>query len=114
MHVFWSFFAWPAGSTWSNVLAMPSCGVLATVFAVVFRDKIGRAIRDWHRRHLGHHDELGRIHARLDDHADLLDVGTAGGLADVMAEVRRAREDFADVLSMLNALHGPGGEKEKP
>ena len=90
MHVFLSFFGWPAGSTWSNVLAMPSCGVLATVFAVVFRDKIGKAAKDWHRRHFGHHDELGKIHERLDAHADLLDHDTPGGLGAVMDEVRRA------------------------
>ena len=90
MHTFWSFFGWPAGSTWSNVLAMPSCGVLATVFAVVFRDRIGRAVRHWHRRHFGHHDEIAAIHERLDAHADLLDHDTPGGLGAVMDEVRRA------------------------
>ncbi len=90
MHVFWSFFAWPGGSTWSNVLAMPSCGVLATVFAVVFRDRIGKAVKHWHRRHFGHHDELDQIHARLNAHADLLDHDTPGGLGAVMDEVRRA------------------------
>lgn len=90
MHTFWSFFGWPDGSTWSNVLAMPSCGVLATVFAVVFRDRIGRAASSWWHRHFGHRDELDRLHARLDEHADLLDHDTPGGLGAVMDEVRRA------------------------
>lgn len=90
MHTFLSFFGWPAGSTWSNVLAMPSCGVLATVFAVVFRDKIGRAASSWWHRHFGHKDELEQVHARLNAHEDLLNHETPGGLGAVMDEVRRA------------------------
>lgn len=90
MHTFWLFFAWPSGGVWSNVGAMPVCGVIAGVFAFVFRDHLGRALQGWFRRHLGHHAELDEIRARLDAHADLLDPHSPGGLAAVMDEVRRA------------------------
>lgn len=90
MHVLWLFFNWPGGGAWSNVAAMPLCGVLAGVAAYLLRDRLGRALKGWWARHLGHHDELGEIRARLDHHADLLDHETPGGLGAVMDEVRRA------------------------
>lgn len=90
MHILWLFFAWPNGGVWSNVWAMPVCGVIAGITAFVFRDHLGRALRSWFRRHLGHHAELDEIKARLDTHADLLDPHTPGGLNAVLDEVRRA------------------------
>ena len=90
MHTFLLFFAWPGGGAWSNVAAMPLCGVAAGVSAFLFRDHIGRACSGWFRRHLGHHAELAEIRTRLDAHADLLDIHTPGGLNAVMDEVRRA------------------------
>ena len=90
MHTFWLFFAWPDGGAWSNVAAMPLCGVAAAVAAFLFRDHIGRAVSGWWRRHLGHHAELAEIKAHLAAHADLLDPHTPGGLNAVLDEVRRA------------------------
>ena len=90
VHTLWLFFAWPAGAVWGNVWAMPLCGIIAAVFAVVFRDRLGRAVSGWWHRHFGHRAELDDIRARLDAHADLLDPHSPGGLAAVMDEVRRA------------------------
>lgn len=90
MHVLWLFFAWPGGGAWSNVVAMPVCGVLAGIAAYLLRDRLGRALKGWWHRHLGHKDDLDAIHARLDRHEDLLDHETPGGLGAVMDEVRRA------------------------
>ena len=90
MYILRLFFGWPNGAIWGNVWAMPVCGVVAGVFAVVFRDHIGRALRSWLHRHLGHRAELDQIRERLDGHADALDLSTPGGLAAVMDEVRRA------------------------
>lgn len=90
MHTLWLFFAWPGGGVWSNVLAMPACGVIAAVAAYLGRDKLGRAISSWHHRHFGHRAELDDIRARLDAHADMLDPRTPGGLNAVLDEVRRA------------------------
>ena len=90
MHTFLLFFSWPQGAVWGNVGAMPVCGLIAAFFAFVFRDHIGRALKGWWHRHLGHRDELDRLHARLNEHADLLDHDTPGGLGAVMDEVRRA------------------------
>jgi hypothetical protein len=90
VHTFWVFFAWPDGGAWSNVIAMPVCGLIAGLFAFLFRDHIGRAVRGWWHRHLGHRAELDEIRERLDTHADALDLSTPGGLAAVMDEVRRA------------------------
>lgn len=104
MHVFLSFFGWPAGSTWSNVLAMPSCGVLAGIAAYLLRDRLGRALKGWWHRHLGHRDDLDAIHARLDAHADLLDPHTPGGMAAVMAELRDVKAEIAATAAGVQAL----------
>jgi len=90
VHTFLAFFAWPDGGVWSNVLAMPLCGLLAALAAFLVRDRLGRALRSWWHRHLGHGGELDAIKAQLQAHADLLDHDTPGGLGAVMDEVRRA------------------------
>lgn len=91
MHTFLLFFGYPNGGIWGNVYAMPVCAVIAGVVTFIFRDHIGRAVKGWWHRHLGHKDDLEEIHARLDAHADLLDPLTPGGLAVVLSEVRDAR-----------------------
>jgi len=91
VHTFLAFFAWPDGTAWSNVAAMPLCGILAGIAAFIFRDHIGRALKGWARLHFGHHAELDAIRARLDAHADLLDLSTPGGLAAVMSAVQDAK-----------------------
>lgn len=88
MHTFLAFFAWPNGSAWSNVIAMPVCGVIAAAFAFLARDRIGKALRGWWHTHLGHRAELDALNARLDEHANLLDHETAGGLGAVWTELR--------------------------
>ena len=90
MHTLLLFFAWPNGGAWSNVVAMPVCGVIAGVVTFVFRDHLGRAVKGWWHRHLGHGSELDEIRTRLDTHADLLDPHSPGGLNAVLDEVRRA------------------------
>lgn len=57
-HYLWVDFGLPV---WPNVGAMPVCGVLAAVFAFLFRDHIGRVLRTWWHRHFGHADELAEI-----------------------------------------------------
>ena len=104
MHTFWVFFAWPDGGAWSNVIAMPVCGFIAALFAFLFRDHIGRAVRGWWHRHLGHRAELDEIRTRLDAHADLLDPHTPGGLNAVMDEVRRAVTAAESVHADIKAL----------
>jgi hypothetical protein len=90
VHTFLAFFAWPDGGVWGNVVAMPLCAVLGAIAAYVLRDRIGRALSDFWRRHFGHQAELEDIRERLEAHADLLDVHTPGGMAAVLDEVRRA------------------------
>ena len=104
MHTLWLFFAWPAGAVWGNVWAMPLCGFIAAVFAVVFRDRLGRAVSGWWHRHFGHRAELDEIRARLDTHADLLDPHTPGGLNAVMDEVRRAVTAAESAREAVQAL----------
>ena len=57
MHVFLLFFSWPSGATWSNVLAMPACGLFAVVSAACFRKPAAK----WWRKHFGHSAELAEI-----------------------------------------------------
>lgn len=104
MHVLWLFFAWPNGGVWSNVWAMPVCGVIAGVVTFIFRDHIGRAVKGWWHRHLGHKDDLEKIRARLDYHADQLDLDTPGGLAAVMAELRDTRAAAESAHAAVQAL----------
>ena len=110
MHTFLAFFAWPGGGVWSNVLAMPLCGVLAGVAAFVFRDHIGRAISSWARRHFGHHAELDAIRETLRAHANLLDHETPGGLGAILDEVRRAvtaAESAHEAVRALGVIKPP-------
>lgn len=100
MHTLWLFFAWPGGGVWSNVLAMPACGVVAGVATVCLRRPLSNF---WHR-HFGHRAELDDIKARLDAHADLLDVRTPGGLNAVMDEVRRAVTAAESAREAVQAL----------
>lgn len=108
MHAFLAFFAWPGGGIWGNVLAMPVCGLIAGLAAFVFRDHLGRAIKGWWHRHLGHKDDLDAIRETLKAHADLLDHDTPGGLGAVMDEVRRAvtaaesAHEAVKALGMIN------------
>jgi hypothetical protein len=104
MHTFLSFFSWPNGSAWSNVIAMPVCGLIAAAAAYLGRDRLGGALRPWLRRHFGHHDEIDQIKATLDVHADTLDLGTPGGLAAVMAEARRAASASEAALTEMRGL----------
>jgi len=57
MRTFLLFFAWPDGAAWSNVVAMPACGVVAIVFAVCFRKPAAR----WWHKHFGVRAELAEI-----------------------------------------------------
>ncbi len=116
MHTFLAFFGWPNGACWGNVAAMPLCGVLAGLAAFVFRDHLGRALKNWARRHLGHGAELDEIRTRLDAHADLLDLGTPGGLAAVMSAVQDAKtaaESAHGAVQGLALVAGAGKPAEK-
>jgi hypothetical protein len=63
MHLLWLFFGWPQGAVWGNVWAIPLCAVIGTIGAFIFRDHIGRALKGWWQRHLGHGTELAEIRA---------------------------------------------------
>lgn len=104
MHTFLAFFAWPDGTAWSNVIAMPVCGLIAGVAAFIFRDHIGRAVSGWWHRHFGHGDALDAIQAQLDGHAVALDLSTPGGLAAVVAEVREAKAAAQSAQAAVEAL----------
>jgi hypothetical protein len=114
VHTLWLFFAWPAGAVWSNVLAMPLCGVATGVFAFFFRDHIGRAVKGWWGRHFGHHAELDDIKARLDAHADLLDPHSPGGLGAIHDEVRRAVTAAESAHEEIRALGVIAGKAKTP
>ena len=114
MHILWLFFAWPAGAVWSNVLAMPLCGLIAAVSAFAVRDRLGKAISSWWKRHLGHHAELAEIRARLDTHADLLDPHTPGGLAALMAEIRQTRDAAESAREQITGLGVIAGSAKAP
>ena len=110
MHTLWLFLNWPNGTAWSNVIAMPLCGVLAGLAAFLLRDRLGRALKGWWARHLGHKDDLDAIHARLDAHADLLDHDTPGGLGAILDEVRRAvtaAESAHEAVRALGVIKPP-------
>jgi hypothetical protein len=93
---------------------MPVCGVIAGFFAFVFRDHLGRAIKGWWGRHLGHGDKLDEIQARLEAHAELLDHETPGGLGAVMDEVRRAVTAAESAHSAVQALGVIAGSAKAP
>lgn len=106
MHTFLLFFAWPNGGAWSNVVAMPACGIVAVVFAVCLR----RPLAAWWHRHFGHRAELDEIRATLGTHTDLLDHSTPGGLGAVMDEVRRAvtaAESAHEAVRALGVIKPP-------
>ena len=100
MHTFLLFFAWPFGGVWSNVLAMPACGVVAGVATVCLRRPLAAF---WHR-HFSHRAELDDIKARLDGHADLLNPHSPGGLGAVHDEVRRAVTAAESAVAEVRAL----------
>ena len=104
MHSVPFFFGWPTGAIWGNVLAMPVCGVLAGAFAVVFRNKLGRALKRWHKRHFGHHAELDAIREKLAAHANLLDHQTPGGLGAVWEELRDLKATLEAQAAGVEAL----------
>jgi len=104
MHTLWLFFSWPGGFIWGNVGAMPVCGLIAAVFAFVCRDRLGRALSGFWHRHFGHRAELDAIRKQLGAHADALDLGTPGGLAAVMAEIRETRTAAESALAGVQAL----------
>jgi hypothetical protein len=111
VHTFLAFFAWPNGTAWSNIIAVPPCAVLAAVLAFIFRDRLGKAISGWWHRHFGHRAELDAVRAQLKTHADLLDHDTPGGLGAVMDEVRRA---VAAAESAHEAVRALGVIKPSP
>lgn len=114
MHTFLLFFGYPNGAIWGNVWAMPVCGIIAGVVTFVFRDHIGRAVKGWWHRHLGHHAELDEIRARLDAHADLLNPHTPGGLNVVLDEVRRAVTAAESAHEDIKALGVITGNAKAP
>jgi hypothetical protein len=114
MHTFLLFFAWPNGGAWSNVAAMPLCGIAAGIAAFIFRDHIGRALSGFWRRHFGHHAELDKIKATLGEHADALDLSTPGGLAAVMAEIKETRMAAESALAAVQALGVIAGSAKTP
>ena len=110
MHTLWLFLSWPNGTAWSNVIAMPLCGVLAGLAAFLLRDKLGSALRPWLRRHFGHHAELDAIRETLRAHANLLDHETPGGLGAILDEVRRAvtaAESAHEAVRALGVIKPP-------
>ena len=100
MHTLWLFLNWPNGTAWSNVIAMPLCGVLAVLFAVFLR----KPLAAWWHRHFGHRAELAAIRERLDGHADLLDPHTPGGLSVVMTELRDLKATVEAQAAGVEAL----------
>ena len=56
-HAFLLFWSWPSGAAWSNVVAMPACGFVAAVFAVLLR----KPMASWWKRHFGAHADLAEI-----------------------------------------------------
>lgn len=109
-----AFFDYPNGAIWGNVYAMPVCGLIAGLFAFLFRDHIGRACSDWWKRHFGHGGDLDEIRTRLNTHADLLDPHTPGGLAAVMDEVRRAVTASESAHEEIRALGVIAGKAKTP
>lgn len=114
MHTFLAFFAWPNGGVWSNVLAMPLCAAAAAIAAYLGRNHLGRALRPWVRRHLGHHAELDAIRETLAGHADALNLETPGGLAAVLDETRRAVSASEAALAEVRALIAISGAGRAP
>ena len=104
MHTFSAFFSWPNGACWGNIIAVPPCAVLAAILAFIFRDRIGKSVKGWWKRHFGHGDELDEIQGRLDAHADALDLTTPGGLTAVLAEVKAARQSSEAALAAVQGL----------
>lgn len=73
----WSlFFGWPAGGTWSNLVASLEWVAVAAVFVWLFRDRIGRHLAAWWHKHHGQHQRadfsaaLAEAEERLKAHVD--------------------------------------------
>lgn len=55
--VFRGFFSWPAGATWSNMIASAEWVALIGILTWYFRDRVGRRLADYVHRHQTHHRE---------------------------------------------------------
>lgn len=55
MNVISLFFSWPAGGTWSNMIASFEWAIVAFTCIWLFRDHIGRHLAKWWHKHHGPH-----------------------------------------------------------
>jgi hypothetical protein len=63
MSVWHLFFSWPAGGTWSNMIASLEWVAVAGAAVWLFRDRIGRRLAAWWHKHHGPH--LARTHLEV-------------------------------------------------
>lgn len=61
--LFQTFFHWPSGAVWGNVIAVPLCAALT--WPVVWRKKMCRTPWCWH---FGKHEVAGTTWKVCDDH----------------------------------------------
>jgi hypothetical protein len=95
LHWLRAYWAW-AGS---NIGAMPACGAIAlgigAPLTYLLRERIGRALHGWWRRHLSHGAELAEIRA-------------------IAEKAHRIAADTHKALTGKDHPDAPGGRREHP
>ncbi len=84
------FFAWPAGGTWSNMIASIEWVAVAGVFMWLFRDRIGRRLAAWWHKHHEPHLIAAHLKALEQHERDKLD-RVSGQLAARKLQTPRER-----------------------
>lgn len=70
MNTWGLFFSWPAGGTWSNMIASLEWVVVAGITVWCFRDRLGRRLAAWWHKHHKEHlrAELDQLKTELLEH----------------------------------------------
>lgn len=90
------FFGWPAGGTWSNMIASLEWAVIATVAIWLYRERIGPRLAGWWQKHAGTHEHVSAEIRSLREHMT----------AEIAASEDRMRRHVSD------AMAPPAGKEE--
>lgn len=102
---FRSFFDWPSGATWSNMIASAEWLSLAALVTWYYRDNVGKSLSAWVHKHQAPHRDRTRqdIAAEIRQH--------------VAAELESVRTHITDELAahherIVASINGNGGRAD--